>query len=131
MEVIGSLLISFFTAPLPSTANMFFKTLGVLILLRVVYDILLLTFWSLIIDVYTRYLVENNCLFFHSRTVHINVIKVFFIHQLIHKNFALKGNVKIYIKTDPTYFSFNHHHQGGYYLNFAKVTVVKTIRIIS
>jgi len=24
-------------------------------------------------------------------------------------------------------FRFNHHHQGAYYLNFAKVTVAKTI----
>jgi len=26
-------------------------------------------------------------------------------------------------------FRFNHHHQGVYYLNFAKVIVIKIIRI--
>ena len=38
------------------------KNLGVFSLLRVIGDILLLTFWSLVIDVYTRYLMEDNCI---------------------------------------------------------------------
>jgi len=39
---------------------------------------------------------------FHSHTVHLDIIKVFFlIYQLMHKRIALKKNIKIYIKTDP------------------------------
>jgi len=39
---------------------------------------------------------------FHSCTVHLDTIKAF-IYQLMHNRVALK-NIKIYIKTSPTYF---------------------------
>ena len=32
------------------------------------------------------------------------IIKVLFIHQVLHKRVVLKNNIKIYIKTDPTCF---------------------------
>jgi len=33
---------------------------------------------------------NTKAFFFHSRTVHLDIIKDFFIYQLMHKNFALK-----------------------------------------
>ena len=41
---------------------------------------------------------------FHIRTVYLDIIKVLFIHQLMHQWVVLKNNIKIYIKTAPTYF---------------------------
>jgi hypothetical protein len=41
---------------------MFKKKLGVFKLLYVIGDILLLTFRSLVIDVYTPYLIDDNCI---------------------------------------------------------------------
>jgi len=35
--------------------------------------------------------------FFHIRTVHLDIIKVLFIHQMMHYWDALKNNTKIYI----------------------------------
>ena len=44
--------------------------------------------------------------FYHIRTVqHQGIIKVLFIHQLIHKRVVLKISVKIYIKTAPICFN--------------------------
>ena len=46
--------------------------------------------------------------FFHIRAVHLDIIKVLFVHQLMHKWVVLKKKnnikiyVKIYIKTAPT-----------------------------
>ena len=43
---------------------------------------------------------------FPIRTVqqHLDIIKVLFIHQLMHQWVVLKNNIKIYIKTAPTCF---------------------------
>ena len=41
---------------------------------------------------------------FHIRTMHLDIIKVLFIHQLMHKWVVLKNNIKIYIKTAPRCF---------------------------
>jgi hypothetical protein len=42
---------------------------------------------------------------FHVHTVRLDIIKVLFIHQLTHKWAVLnKNNIKICIKTAPTYF---------------------------
>jgi len=38
---------------------------------------------------------------FHIRTMHFDIIKVLFTHQLM---LVLKNNIKIYIKTAPTCF---------------------------
>jgi len=52
----------------------------------------------------------NRCwvFFFHIRTVHLDIIKVVFIHQVMHQWVVLKNNIeiyiKIYIKTAPTCF---------------------------
>ena len=60
MEVIGSLLTFFDSTCVVN--NMFFRKLGVFNLLCVIGDVLLLKFRSLVIDVYTLYLIENNCI---------------------------------------------------------------------
>jgi len=36
--------------------------------------------------------------------VHLDIIKVLFIHQLMHQGVVLKNKIKIYIKTSPTCF---------------------------
>jgi len=59
MEVIGSLLT--FCDSTFIVKIMFQKFLGVFNLLCVIGDILLLTFWLLVTDVYTRYLIEDRC----------------------------------------------------------------------
>jgi len=66
MEVIESLLNS---CDSTCIVNITFKKIwGVFNLLCVIGDILLLMFWSLVIDVYTRYLIEDNCI----KTLFIN-----------------------------------------------------------
>ena len=40
----------------------------------------------------------------HTCTVHLDIIKVSFIHQLMHWWVILKNSIKIYIKTAPTCF---------------------------
>jgi len=40
----------------------------------------------------------------HIRTVHLDIIKVLFIHQLMHQWVVSKNDIKIYIKTAPTWF---------------------------
>jgi hypothetical protein len=59
MEVIGSLLTFCGSTWI---ANIILKNLGVFNLLCVTGDNLLLTFWSLVINLYTRYLIEDNCI---------------------------------------------------------------------
>ena len=39
----------------------------------------------------------------------------------MHKGVALKNYIKIYIKTAPNMFRFNHHHQGAHYLSMLKL----------
>jgi hypothetical protein len=36
--------------------------------------------------------------------VHLDIIKVLFIHQLMHQLVVFKKNIEIYIKTGPTCF---------------------------
>jgi hypothetical protein len=45
----------------------------------------------------------NKWLNFHSRTVHLDVIKVYYLPTDAQVN-CLKNNIKIYIKTAPTSF---------------------------
>ena len=60
-----------------------------------------------------------------AREVHFYLSKCF-IYQLMHKSFALKEILKFTLKCSDM-FRFNHHHQGAYYLSFAKVTVTVTL----
>jgi hypothetical protein len=60
-----------------------------------------------------------------SPTLDMITLSTFFIYQLMHKSFALKETLKFTLKSSDL-FRFNHHHQGGCYLSFAKVTVAKT-----
>jgi hypothetical protein len=59
--------------------------------------------------------------------VHLDIVKDFYL-PANEQEFCFKRNIKIYIKNVLT-FRFNHHHQGACYLSFAKVKVVKAIRI--
>ena len=62
MEVIGSLLTFCVSTSYTRSKHYVLKNLGVFNLLCVIGDILLHTFWSLVVDVYTRYLIEDNCI---------------------------------------------------------------------
>ena len=62
---------------------------------------------------------------FHIRTVHLDIIKVLFIHQLMHKWVVLKNNIKIYVKTAPTCFGAVTPSSGSALFAFAEVTLVK------
>jgi dolichyl-phosphate-mannose--protein O-mannosyl transferase len=61
MKVIGSLLTFYDNT---CTVNSMFQKMffDVFNLLYVIGDILLLSFWVLVIVVYTRYLIEDNCI---------------------------------------------------------------------
>jgi hypothetical protein len=56
-----------------------------------------------------------------------DIIKILFIHQLIHKQIVLKNNIKIYIKTAPTCFGAVTPSSGSALLMLTKVTVVKIV----
>jgi len=48
---------------------------------------------------------------FHIHTVHLDIIKVLFIHQLMHQWVVLKKTgIKIYIKTAPTVYCRTARH---------------------
>ena len=64
--------------------------------------------------------------YFHSRTVHLDIIKDF-IHQLRHKCIVLKSNIKIYIKTAPKCFPAVTPSSGSPLFVLAKVTFVKIV----
>ena len=68
-----------------------------------------------------------NHFFFHNCTMHLDIIKVLFIHQLMHKWVVLKNNIKIYIKTAPTCFGAITPSSGSALFVLAKVTVVKIV----
>ena len=53
---------------------------------------------------YPWLLFRRNWIDFHIRTVHLDIIKVLFIHQLMQQWVVLKNNIKIYIKTALTFF---------------------------
>jgi len=63
---------------------------------------------------------------FYIRTVHIDITKVFFIHQLMHKWVVLK-TIKIYIKTAPTCFGAVTPSSGSALFMLSKFTVVKIV----
>ena len=50
---------------------------------------------------------------FPIRTVHLDIIKVLFIHQLMHQWVVLKNNIKIYNKTAPTCFGVTVTSSSG------------------
>jgi len=64
---------------------------------------------------------------FHSRTVHLDVIKVFFIHQLMHKKTALKTVLKFTLKQLQHVPVQSHHHQGAHYSCLLKLHFVKIV----
>jgi hypothetical protein len=57
--------------------------------------------------------------------VHLDIIKVLFIHQLMHYWVVLKNNIKIYIKTALTCFSAVTPSSGSVLFVLMKVTDVK------
>jgi len=57
------------------------------------------------------------------------LFKVLFTHQLMQKRMTLKNNIKIYIKTAPTFFNVTVTPSSGSALSaFGKVTVVKIVK---
>ena len=54
-------------------------------------------------DLIRRLRVKQLYIFFHSRTVHLDIIKVLLLTDAQENCF--KRSIKIYIKTAPTYFS--------------------------
>jgi hypothetical protein len=64
--------------------------------------------------------------FFHTRTVHLDIIKVFYSLSDAQVN-CLKNNIKIYIKTAPTCFGAVVPSSGSALFVLAKVTVVKIV----
>ena len=68
--------------------------------------------------------------FFHIHTVHLDIIKVFFIHQLMHKwtvlNTILKFTLKLTLKL-LLHVSLHSPSSGSALFELAKVTVVKII----
>jgi len=69
----------------------------------------------------TLHIVNN----FHSRTMHLDIIKVFFMYQLIHKKIALNEILKFTLKQLRHVFRFNHHHQGAHYSRLLKLLLLK------
>jgi hypothetical protein len=61
--------------------------------------------------------------------VHLDIIKVLLFHQLDAPVICLKNNIKIYIKTAPTYFGVTVTPSSGstLILGLTKVTVVKIV----
>ena len=45
----------------------------------------------------------------HIRTAQLDIIKGLFIHELMYQWVVLRNNIKIYIKTAPTYFGVNSY----------------------
>jgi len=62
----------------------------------------------------------------HSRTVHLDIIKVFFIYQLMHKRIALKRVLKFTSK-QLLHVSVQSPSSGSALFELAKVIVVKII----
>jgi hypothetical protein len=70
----------------------------------------------------SRYIRDN----FHSNTVHLDIIKVFYLPTAAQMN-CLKNDIKIYIKTAPTCFGAVTPSSGSSLFMLAKVTVVKIV----
>ena len=71
------------------------------------------------------FFVRNVYGFFHSCTMHLDIIKVFYFPNDAQED-CFKRNIKIHIKNAPTCFGFNHHHQGVYYLSLLKLLLYST-----
>jgi hypothetical protein len=77
-------------------------------------------------DLLSRIITKTNtALFFHSRTVHLDSIKVFYLPTDAQEN-CFKKNIKIYNKTAPICFGAITIIRKRTF-EFAKVTVVKII----
>jgi len=63
---------------------------------------------------------------FHSRTMHLDIIKVFYSPTDTKVN-CFKNSIKIYIKTSPTCFGAVTPSSGNALFVLAKVTVVKRV----
>jgi hypothetical protein len=83
-------------------------------------------FWIISFQMFTFAILKTGTdrfFFSHIRTVQrLDIIKVLFIHQLMHQWVVLKNNIKIYIKTAPTCF--------GVTVTPSSVTVVKTVKTV-
>ena len=64
-------------------------------------------------------------IYFHSHTVHLDIIKVFYLQTDAQEN-CFKKNIKIYFKIAPTCFGAVTP-SGSALFELAKVTVVKII----
>jgi hypothetical protein len=51
---------------------------------------------------------------FHIRTVHLDTVKVLFVHQLMHQWVVLKNNIKFYIKI----YIYIYIKTAGFNVNF-------------
>jgi len=69
----------------------------------------------------------HNIFLFHSRTVHIDIIKVFYLPSDAQEN-CFKNNIKLYFKTAPTCFGAITIIRGTLF-EFAKGIFVKIIKI--
>jgi hypothetical protein len=63
---------------------------------------------------------------FQSRTVHLDIIKFFFIYQLTHKRIALKRILQFTLK-QLLHVSVQSPSSGSALFELAKITVVKII----
>ena len=63
--------------------------------------------------------INNSYIFFHEHTVHLDIIKDFFIHQLMHKCIVLKTilkfTLKLTLKQHRHVSVQSRHHQGAHY----------------
>jgi hypothetical protein len=64
-------------------------------------------------------------LHFHIQTLHLDIIKVFFIHQLMHKWIVLKTISKFTLKQLRHVSVQLHHHQGAHYSSLLKLLLLK------
>jgi hypothetical protein len=69
---------------------------------------------------------KNLSFLFHTHTVHLDTIKVFYSPTDAQLN-CLKNNIKIYIKKAPTCFGAFTPKSGSALFVLAKVTIVKIV----
>ena len=66
---------------------------------------------------------------FHIHIMHPDIIKVFFIHQLMHKCIVLKKILKFTLKLTLNQLQHvsvqSHHHQGAQYSCLLKLQLLK------
>jgi hypothetical protein len=66
---------------------------------------------------------SNYTFIVHSRTVHLDIVKVSYLPTDAQQSFL--KNINIYIKTAPNIFRFNYYHQGAYYLSLLRLLFLK------